>query len=236
MNLYYRMSLAPFVLSGRVLWLLMGFALVVHAYVAYAGSLKEEVEKCNNLEVAGRDRIDCLTRLTIKEKFPEILKRAEEGHAISQYILGRAYEKGDLGIPQDVNESMRWYREAAIQGLGAAQTELGMMYFKGQAVARSYKDAFTWLKPAAEQGEPLAQVTMGTMYEAGDGVPQDFVQAHMWFNLAAASFSDTRNPNFAVSREVATMARGLVAGRMTPDQIAEVQKMAREWRPKKSKE
>ena len=54
----------------------------------------------------------------------------------------------------------------------------------------------------------------------------------MWFSIAAASFLDTRNPSFAGLREVATMARDMLAERMTQDQIAEAQKLAKEWSPK----
>jgi transposase len=47
------------------------------------------------------------------------------------------------------------------------------------------------------------------------------VTAHMWFNLAAASgFSE------------AARNRDTLARQMTPAQIAEAQKLAREWKPK----
>ena len=59
------------------------------------------------------------------------------------------------------------------------------------------------------------------MYHQGQGVPQDYVQAHMWLNLASANGS-------AHAVEV----RDTVARSMTPDQIAEAQRLAREWRPK----
>ena len=59
------------------------------------------------------------------------------------------------------------------------------------------------------------------MYDNGEGVPQDYVTAHMWFNLAAAS-----------GNKDAVKARDIVAAQMTPAQIAEAQKLAREWKPK----
>jgi TPR repeat protein len=66
------------------------------------------------------------------------------------------------------------------------------------------------------------------MYGNGKGVPQNYVQAHMWFNLAAARFpaSDAESMNQAVQD------RDLAASRMTPEQIGEAQKLAREWKPK----
>ncbi len=59
------------------------------------------------------------------------------------------------------------------------------------------------------------------MYHNGRGVTQDYVQAHMWFNLAAA-----RGLKFPEKR------RDRLAKKMTPAQIAEAQKLAREWKPK----
>jgi len=48
----------------------------------------------------------------------------------------------------------------------------------------------------------------------------------MWLNLAASRAVDTE------IRDGAIKARDLVAAKMTPDQIAEAQRMAREWVPK----
>ena len=66
------------------------------------------------------------------------------------------------------------------------------------------------------------------MYANGHGVPQDYVRAHMWFNIAAAAAGAS---DVAV-REAAKW-RDLVATRMTPAQIAEGRRLAREWQPTK---
>ena len=197
---------------------------------AYAGTDIEEAKTC--LSPNSDNGMDCLLRLILNRQPIRFRKLAQEGNHNYQYLLGRAYEGGVVGVPQEYGEAVRWYRKSATQGNGMAQMALGMMYFDGKGVTKSHQAAFTWLKPAAEQGEPLAQVTLGTMYEAGDGVPQDFIQAHMWFSVAAASFLDTRNPSVAGPREVATMAREMLAERMTQDQIAEAQKLAKEWSSK----
>ena len=63
------------------------------------------------------------------------------------------------------------------------------------------------------------------MYAGGRGVPRDSVQAHMWLNLAASRESGTKAKSYAEARDT-------VAGRMTPQQIAEAQRLAREWKPK----
>ena len=59
------------------------------------------------------------------------------------------------------------------------------------------------------------------MYEDGKGVPQDYVQAHMWYNLAAAQGG--------MAGDTTVKNRDRVAKRMTPAQIAEAQRLAREW-------
>lgn len=74
-----------------------------------------------------------------------------------------------------------------------------------------------WFRRAAEQGLAVAQYNLGVMYGRGLGVPQDDVQAHMWFNLAAARGNET-----------AEKLREEVAARMTPAQIDEGQRLARE--------
>jgi hypothetical protein len=62
------------------------------------------------------------------------------------------------------------------------------------------------------------------MYGTGQGVPQDHVRAHMWINLA--SMNGETN---------AVKARDLLTNEMTPQQIAEAQKMARNCQAKNFK-
>ncbi|MSP50530.1 MAG: sel1 repeat family protein, partial [Alphaproteobacteria bacterium] len=88
-------------------------------------------------------------------------------------------------------------------------------------VPQDYAEAVMWYRKAADQGEADAQTNLGINYANGQGVPQDYVQAHKWFNLAAAK----GNINAVKNRDI-------VAAKMTPAQIAEAQKLAREWKPK----
>ena len=72
-------------------------------------------------------------------------------------------------------------------------------------------------RPLAATGEVWAQYNLGLMYGKGQGFPMDYVLAHMWFNLAAMN----GNAN-------AVKNRGILAKRLTPQQMAEAQKLARE--------
>ncbi len=97
----------------------------------------------------------------------------------------------------------------------------------GCGVPQDYAKAVGWRRKAAEQGHAEGQVNLGTMYGLGQGVPQDYAQAHMWFNLAASKFPPGEDHDDAVKN------RDIVAIWMTPAQISEAKKLAREWRPKK---
>jgi len=138
----------------------------------------------------------------------------------AQSNLGLMYAKGD-GVPQDYAKARQWYEQAAAQGNAAAQNNLGTLYFKGEAVPQDYVLARHWYEKSAAQGNADAQLNLGALYENGQGVPQNFVQAYKWYILAGAS-GDNRGIAF----------RDDLAKRMTPAQIDEAQKLAREWKPK----
>ncbi len=91
-----------------------------------------------------------------------------------------------------------------------------------------YAKALRLWRPLADQGLASAQYNLGIMYFNGRGVPQDYVRAHMWSNLAASRFGASEKED----REKAAKNRDMVAAKMTPAQIAEAQKLAREWKPK----
>ena len=126
-----------------------------------------------------------------------------------------AYTAGDYAT------ALREWRDLAEQGDARAQNNLGNMYDMGKGVTQDYAEALKWRRLAADQGYAEAQITLGNMYFYGLGVTQDFVAAHMWFSIAAAS-GDAGAANI----------RELIAILMTPDQISEAQKLAREWMAK----
>ncbi len=127
-----------------------------------------------------------------------------------------AYQRGDYAT------ALREIRPLAEQGGANAQLLLGSMYDNGRGIPQDYTEAVKWYRKAAEQGNARAQRALGIMYRYGYGVAKDFVLAHMWYNLAAAQ------GNFGSGWE-----RGVVAMKMSPAQISEAQKLAREWKPKK---
>jgi len=117
---------------------------------------------------------------------------------------------------------------AAEQGRADAQFAIGSRYEDGQGVPQSYTEAMKWYRLAAEQGNAWAQFRLGMMYREGRGAPHDFVQAYMWLNLAASRFAASETEY----RDSAIQNRDRAASRLTHEQIAEAQNLAREWKPK----
>jgi Sel1 repeat/Protein of unknown function (DUF3551) len=84
---------------------------------------------------------------------------------------------------------------------------------------------------SAEHGDATAQYNLAVMYDTGRGVLQDYVLAHKWYNLAASHHA-TWEADVGAS---AARSRDRLSTRMTPAQLAEAQKMAREWEPKQGR-
>ena len=93
--------------------------------------------------------------------------------------------------------------------------------------ARNYAKAIRWYRLAADQGDARAQFNLGVSYAEGQGVEKDYVSSYMWFNLAASRFL----PSEADRRRIAIHNRDLIASKMSREQIAEAQKLARGWKP-----
>jgi len=87
---------------------------------------------------------------------------------------------------------------------------------------QDFGQSAAWYRKAAEQGEAKAQNNLSLLYAKGRGIPQDFVLAYMWASLAAS-----QNSEYAELRD-------LIAQKMTPQQVAEAQRLTREWKPKTS--
>lgn len=90
----------------------------------------------------------------------------------------------------------------------------------GVIVPRDYEEAVKWYLRSANKGDADGQYRLGVMFYRGDGVEKSNIEAHKWWNLAASHGS----------RAAGTM-RDMIARRMTPQEIAEAQRLARSWVP-----
>ena len=160
------------------------------------------------------------TKVT-SEDLQKLTELADQGDARSQMTLGAWYFYG-RGVPKDYARAHQWLNLAATEGDSFAQALLGRMYARGQGVSQDFQQAVKWYQLGAAQGNSLAQYDLGLSYFPGKGVLQDFVFAHKWLNLAAAQ-----------GVKEAINFRDSLARKMTSSQLAEAQKLAREFKPKK---
>ena len=111
-------------------------------------------------------------------------KAAEQGHAPSQYKLGRCLESG-VGRRKDVAAAVGWYEKAAAQGHAPAQCALGSLYNDEEWGNVGHPEAVRWWRRAAAQRHVPALFQLGWAYEQGHGVKQSLVLASRWYQAAA---------------------------------------------------
>jgi TPR repeat protein len=178
---------------------------------------------------------------------------AYQGDATAQFGLGVMCATGQ-GVPQDLVQSYAWYSLAAADGFAPAKNNKGFLAEKmtSEQIARAQElsteldekinaarnSRWNWMKKCAhlgviseeaflaqleqlrlmaDQGHAYAQANLGAMYAKGNGVPQDYVQADAWYNLASANGHANAKHN-----------KDLLIEKMTPEQIARAQELARE--------
>ena|GEM_PF-5033557 len=116
--------------------------------------------------------------LAAKQEFPP----AQNSYAFSL--------QHGLGIEQNKEEALYWFRKAAENDDEAGQFNLSYCYFHGEGVEEDAEIALQWLKKAAQKDYPPAQYRLGMMYLNGDGVFTDGKAAIHWLRKAAASGHD----------------------------------------------
>jgi TPR repeat protein len=147
-------------------------------------------------------------------------KAAEKNHVLAQFCLGMCYYAGE-GVAKDSVEAVKWLRKAAEQNDTDAQCNLGVWYGEGQGVAKDSVEAVKWYRKAAEQNHAKAQFNLGVSYRDGQGVAKDYVDAYKWSLLASAQGDEDARRNVTI-----------LEYRMTREQIAEGQKLARYFKPR----
>jgi uncharacterized protein len=163
-----------------------------------------------------QEGIDAFERGDYTNALKEFQALVENNDAKGQYGMAIMHDLGE-GVAQSPEEAAKWYRLSADQGYADAQNNLGVMYENGEGVAQNYEEALKWYRHAAEAGNKDAPNNVGVMVMAGLGVSQDYVKACMWFNIAG------RHDPAAVSNKKFIMKR------MTPEEIALAEKLAKEW-------
>jgi TPR repeat protein len=169
-----------------------------------------------------------------RKAFEMFEQSANRGHVASMYYLGLIMA-GDIADftgqaavpvePRNWDEIKRWWEKAANNGFAEAQLRLGNLslipaydqFAPGYDGPADFVVARFWFHQAAAQRVAEAQYWLGLLYTNGDGGERNDVLAHMWFALAAQEMAE------------AEIGLNQLSGRMTASQIAEAQRLAREW-------
>jgi TPR repeat protein len=133
--------------------------------------------------------------------------------------LANDFEEGlDAIHGTDYDKALEKLTPLALQGHAAAQYNLGVMHEWGNGVPQDDVKALKWYRLSAEQSHRDAQNNLGAMYSKGEGVEQAFVEALKWFVISAGNGSEGGRKNMDI-----------VEKRMSPRQITQAKKLAREW-------
>ncbi len=122
-----------------------------------------------------------------------------------------------------------WFRDLlkqADQGESEAQVNLAELYATRQVVPEDQEEAVKWYRKAADQGYSDGQVSLGLWLTIGKSNAQDNAEA---IELLRASVPSSL---FDMDKRKFAEARDELAAKMTPQQVAESERLAREWKPK----
>jgi TPR repeat protein len=111
---------------------------------------------------------------------------------------------------------MQLLQTQAAQGNAETQNKFGKLYFRGQSVPPNNTTAREWFEKSAAQGNADAQYNLGWLYA--------YWRAYMWWSHAAAHSKGKEEES-----EESILDK--VAGRMTPAQIAEAQRLSQQCQP-----
>jgi TPR repeat protein len=129
-----------------------------------------------------------------------------------------AYSRGDyVRAARELEPLVR-------RGNAKAFALLGFLYEHGFGEPKDYPVAASLYAQGAVRGDPFGQAMLGLLYDKGYGVPEDFVLAYKWLNLAAAHATGPQRDAYARFRDA-------VGSKMSPNEIAEGQRLATYWTP-----
>jgi len=143
----------------------------------------------NNSDASSTSQI--ISEVTKIDELPSFLSEGMTEEEIAE--LKEQIIPGSASGPTP-GEKFQELLERAKAGDPEAQTNLGVMYYTGEAVSTTATGqvlendpglAAGWFYRAAEQGYADAQFNLGLLYANGEGVAQDMAEAVSLFKLAA---------------------------------------------------
>ncbi len=153
-----------------------------------------------------------------------IQRAADHNLVPAKAELAALYIRG-IGVTQDYEKARQLAQSAASQGNAAAMSALGLIYLNGYGVPKDAKTAIDWYRKAAANGNAVAMIELGSLYRDGKQLPADRPVAYAWFNLAFAVSANLSD------RLSASRLRDDLALLMSPEEVAEGNRLSANWKP-----
>lgn len=113
-------------------------------------------------------------------------KLAQRGEMAAYKNIGKIYENGGGGVPQDFNKAFYWYKKAVdVADDRYGYTSLGRMYYFGRGVEKDLSKAFWYYLEASNSGSSESSHFLATMYRLGEYVPKSYLKAR-WYYFKSA--------------------------------------------------
>jgi len=140
---------------------------------------------CGSLATAAWADYAAAQRAYLQGSYSTALRefKADKGTR-SLYRIGMMNDYG-IGVPENIQEALKWYLQAAGQGMDAAQFRIGELYENGRGVPRDDGKAVEWYRKAADSGLSIAQYRLGESYQNGKGVSRNLPEAVKWIRKAS---------------------------------------------------
>ena len=132
------------------------------------------------------------------EAFQEWSSAAEAGDARGALYVGVLYDTG-LGVPQDYNQAMAWYRRASDAGSPAGAFNVGVLYDAGIGVGKDPAQAAAWYSLAAKRGFGRAEYNLGMLYETGEAASRSSATVPLRCSEAPSATGSRRRPSICPS-------------------------------------
>ena len=160
------------------------------------GSLKK-------LPVSGwtyHEQVELCTRINAGDAGALATLRAQvdKGEPWAQRIMAGYFKKSTIVQP-DIEQAIKLYRAAALQGDVSAQHALGWILSGAGRPPADHVQARSWLRKAADQDDHEAMVRLGEMLRDGQGGPPDKAEAFQQFRAAALAENADGQLNFAAA-------------------------------------
>lgn len=118
---------------------------------------------------------DIAKKARLLERRAEILKAAQEGDKVGQYLIGLSYANG-VGVQTDDAQAIGWFTKSAEQGLVRAVAIVGSWQIRGLGTAEDVIGGWTLLLKAVNAGNAYAKYDAALMTLQGIKKGSGFVQ------------------------------------------------------------